>query len=66
MGLFGDAKSEEVSAKPAAEKKSEEAVAPQVEEPSGEPEVIIAEVGKTPDENALVEEASNGENKDSE
>ena len=66
LGLFGDAKSEEVSAKPATEKKPEEAAAPQVEEPSGEPEVIIAEVGKTPEENALVEEASNGENKDSE
>ena len=53
MELFGDAKSE-VNVKPV-EPKKEEPVKPIVEEPTGAPEVVIADVGFTA-ENGAVEE----------
>ncbi len=60
MELFGDAKSE-VGVKPI-EPKKEESVQPIAEEPTGEPEVVIADVGFTAEsgavENRAVEERS--------
>ena len=53
MELFGDAKSE-VNVKPV-EPKKEEPVKPIVEEPTGTPEVVIADVGFTA-ENGVAEE----------
>jgi hypothetical protein len=64
LELFGDAKSEVGRVKQTAEKQYEEAV--EVKEPAGEPEVIIAEIGKSENKDLTAEAETDGENKDSE